>query len=126
MVLFRVPPCCLTDEHLMPRAQVTGGIEKLTAELGKESQQPEQGAVDLFDAEPDPGLKIKECSSGLPRDRVSNPREEGDCLRTAPWGCLSEQDSLQGSALHMLPWRSLLWWGIRTQTQLLSLPGALV
>lgn len=73
----KVPLCCLTDEHLMPRAQVTGGIEKLTAELGKESQQPEQGAVDLFDAEPDPGLKIKECSSGLPRDRVSNPREEG-------------------------------------------------
>ncbi|XP_032058452.1 protein DBF4 homolog B [Aythya fuligula] len=73
----KVPLCCLTDEHLMPRAQVTGGIEKLTAELGKESQQAEQGAVDLFDAEPDPGLKIKECSSGLPRDRVSNPREEG-------------------------------------------------
>ncbi|KAI6072524.1 Protein DBF4-like protein B isoform X3 [Aix galericulata] len=69
--------CCLTDEHLMPRAQVTGGIEKLTAELGKESQQPEQGAVDLFDAEPDPGLKIKECSSSLPRDRVSNSGEEG-------------------------------------------------
>lgn len=77
MVLFRVLLCYLTDEHLMPRAQVTGGIEKLTAELGKESQQPEQGAVDLFDAEPDPGLKIKECSSGLSRDRVSNPREEG-------------------------------------------------
>ncbi|XP_040392422.1 protein DBF4 homolog B isoform X2 [Cygnus olor] len=74
----KVPPSCLTDEHLMPRAQVTGGIEKLTAELGKESQQPEQGAVDLFvDAEPDPGLKTKECSSGLPRDRVSNPREAG-------------------------------------------------
>ncbi|XP_035203549.1 protein DBF4 homolog B isoform X2 [Oxyura jamaicensis] len=74
----KVPPSCLTDEHLMPRAQVTGGIEKLTAELGKESQQPEHGAADLFvDAEPDPGLKTKEWSPCLPRDNVSNPREAG-------------------------------------------------
>ncbi|XP_072741886.1 protein DBF4 homolog B isoform X2 [Ciconia boyciana] len=66
----------LTDECLVPQAQVTGGIEMLTAELGKERQQPEPGAVELLiDTEYDRGLKTKGCSPCLPRDRVSSPRE---------------------------------------------------
>ncbi|XP_067168291.1 protein DBF4 homolog B [Apteryx mantelli] len=66
----KVPQSCLTDEHLMPQAQVTRGNEMLTAELRKESQQ---APVELFiDAEADPGLKMKECSTHLPSNRVSN------------------------------------------------------
>ncbi|XP_075378801.1 protein DBF4 homolog B isoform X1 [Mycteria americana] len=66
----------LTDECLVPQAQVAGGIEMLTAELGKERQQPELGAVELLiDTEYDRGLKTKGCSPCLPRDRVSSPRE---------------------------------------------------
>ncbi|GAB0199331.1 protein DBF4 B [Grus japonensis] len=65
----KVPPSCQTDERLVPQAQVTGGIEMLTAELGKEKEQPEQGAVELLtDAEHDHGLKTKGCSPCLPRD----------------------------------------------------------
>ncbi|KAM9267305.1 protein DBF4 homolog B [Morus bassanus] len=72
----KVPQSCLTDEHLVPQAQVTGGIEMLTAELGKERQQPEQGSMELLtDMEHDCGLKTKGRSPCLPRDRVSNPRE---------------------------------------------------
>ncbi|KAM6333659.1 protein DBF4 homolog B isoform 2-T2 [Alca torda] len=72
---------CPTDERLVPQAPVTGGIEILTAELGKERQQPEHGAVEpLIDMERDHGLKTKECSPCLPRDGVSNPREGGGLL----------------------------------------------
>ncbi|KAM9215115.1 protein DBF4 homolog B [Leptosomus discolor] len=71
----KVPRSCLTDERLVPQAQVTGGIEMLTAELGKEREQPEQGAMELFlDTECDHGLKTKGRSPCLPRARVSNPR----------------------------------------------------
>uniref|UniRef100_A0A8C8AZE1 DBF4-type domain-containing protein n=1 Tax=Otus sunia TaxID=257818 RepID=A0A8C8AZE1_9STRI len=74
----KVPRSCLTDERLVPQAQVTGGIEMLTAELGKEREQPGQGAVELvIDTECDRGLKTKGCSPCLPRDRVSNPRGGG-------------------------------------------------
>ncbi|KAM8795302.1 protein DBF4 homolog B [Eudromia elegans] len=64
----KVPWSCLTDEHLMPRARVTRGNEMLTAELGRESQQ----APVVIDADTDPGLKMKECSAHLPRNRVRN------------------------------------------------------
>ncbi|KAM6114904.1 protein DBF4 homolog B isoform 2-T2 [Phoenicopterus ruber ruber] len=77
----KVPWSCLTDECLVPQAQATGGIEMLTAELGKERQQPQHGAVELsIDAERDHGLKTKGCSPCLPRERVSNPREGGRWL----------------------------------------------
>ncbi|XP_054080508.1 protein DBF4 homolog B isoform X1 [Rissa tridactyla] len=76
-----VPWSCLTDERLVPQAPVTGGIEILTAELGKERQQPEHGTVEpLIDTERDHGLKTKGCSPCLPRDGVSNPREGGGLL----------------------------------------------
>ncbi|PKU29689.1 hypothetical protein llap_20007 [Limosa lapponica baueri] len=76
-----VPRSCLTDERLVPQAQVTGGIEILTAELGKEQQQPEHGAVEpVIDTERDRGLKTKGCSPHWPRDRVSDPREGGGLL----------------------------------------------
>ncbi|XP_030364617.1 protein DBF4 homolog B isoform X2 [Strigops habroptila] len=72
----KVPRSCLTDEHLVPQAQVPGGIEMLTAELGKEREQPEW---ELFvDMEHDHGLKTKGGSSCLPRDRVSNPSKGGE------------------------------------------------
>ncbi|XP_075578959.1 protein DBF4 homolog B [Pelecanus crispus] len=74
----KVPQSCLTDERLVPQAQVTGGIEMLTAQLGKGREQPEQGAVELLiDTEHDRGLKTKRCSPCLLGDRVSNPREGG-------------------------------------------------
>ncbi|XP_052640919.1 protein DBF4 homolog B isoform X1 [Harpia harpyja] len=83
----KVPPSCLTDEHLVPQEQVTGGIEMLTAELGKQREQPEQGAVELLiDVEHDHGLKTKGCSPCLPRDRVSNPREEGGLSKNCSLG----------------------------------------
>ncbi|KAM6042155.1 protein DBF4 homolog B isoform 2-T2 [Chlamydotis macqueenii] len=77
----KVPPSCLTDEHLVPQAEVTGGVEMLTAELGKDRQQPEHRAVELLiDTERDHGLRTVGCSPCLPRDRVSNPREGGQVL----------------------------------------------
>ncbi|XP_014798152.1 PREDICTED: protein DBF4 homolog B isoform X1 [Calidris pugnax] len=73
------PRSCLTDERSVPRAQVTGGIEILTAELGKEWQRPEQGAVEpVIDVEHDCGLKTKGCSPCWLR--VSDPREGGGPL----------------------------------------------
>ncbi|XP_064492902.1 protein DBF4 homolog B isoform X2 [Pseudopipra pipra] len=73
----RVPQSCLADEHLVPQAHGTGGVEMLT-ELGKEREQPEQGAVELvMDMEQDHDLKIKGCSPCLPGDRVRDPREGG-------------------------------------------------
>ncbi|XP_051625666.1 protein DBF4 homolog B [Manacus candei] len=73
----RVPQSCLADEHLVPQAHGTGGVEMLT-ELGKEREQPEQGAVELvMDMEQDHDLKIKGCSTCLPGDRVRDTREGG-------------------------------------------------
>ncbi|KAM6238443.1 protein DBF4 homolog B isoform 2-T2 [Porphyrio hochstetteri] len=70
--------CCLMDEHLVPQARAPGGIEILTAELGKEKEQLEQGAGKLSIAEEhDGGLKTKECPPCPPVDRVSNPGGEG-------------------------------------------------
>ncbi|XP_075027269.1 protein DBF4 homolog B isoform X2 [Calonectris borealis] len=83
----KVPRSCLTDERLVPQAQVTGGIEMLTAELGKEKEQAEQGVVKLLiDTERDRGLKTKGCSPCLPRDRVSNPREGGGLSKNCSLG----------------------------------------
>lgn len=87
MVLLRVPRSCLTDECVVPQAQVTGGIEMLTAKLGKESQQPEQGAMELLiDSECDCGLKTKGCSPCLPRDRVSNTSKGGVLTKNCSLG----------------------------------------
>ncbi|KAM6295576.1 protein DBF4 homolog B [Aegotheles albertisi] len=73
----RVPWSCLTEEDLVPQAGAAGGMEMLTAELGRE--QPEQGAVEpLMDTEHERGLKTKEPSPCLPR--VSNPRGAGGVL----------------------------------------------
>ncbi|XP_059686579.1 protein DBF4 homolog B [Gavia stellata] len=83
----KVPQSCLTDEHLVPQAQVTGGTEMLTAELGKEREQPEQGAVKLLiDTERDCGLKTKGCSPCLPRDWVSNAGEGGGLSKNCSLG----------------------------------------
>lgn len=79
MVLLRVLRSCLTDEHLVPQAQVTGEIEMLTAELGKEREKPEQ---ELF---VEHSLKTKGGSCCLPRDRLSNP-SEGEGLKTCSVG----------------------------------------
>ncbi|XP_074782610.1 protein DBF4 homolog B isoform X2 [Athene noctua] len=74
----KVLQSCLTDERVVPQAQVTGGIEMLTADLGKEREQTGQGAVELVtDTECDRGLKTKGRSPCLPRDRVSNLRGGG-------------------------------------------------
>lgn len=82
MVPLRVPWACLADERAVPQAHSTGGIK-----LGKEGDQPEQGAVELVtDAELDHGLKTKECSPCLPRARVRDPRGGGG---------LSKHSSLQ-------------------------------
>ncbi|XP_065507268.1 protein DBF4 homolog B [Caloenas nicobarica] len=71
----KVPRSCLTDEHLVPQAQGTGGIEM----LGKERQQPEHGAVELFiDTEHDCGLKTEGRCPYLPGDRVGNPSAGGE------------------------------------------------
>uniref|UniRef100_A0A8B9Q0B3 DBF4 zinc finger B n=1 Tax=Apteryx owenii TaxID=8824 RepID=A0A8B9Q0B3_APTOW len=79
----KVPQSCLTDEHLMPQAQVTRGNEMLTAELRKESQQ---APVELFiDAEADPGLKMKECSSHLPSNRQGQSHHVPEPLSTPPF-----------------------------------------
>ncbi|XP_054252410.1 protein DBF4 homolog B [Indicator indicator] len=62
----RMPQSCLADEHLVPQAQVPGGFELLTAELGKEREQPEQAAVEvLIDLECDHSLETKSCSPCL-------------------------------------------------------------
>ncbi|XP_049656732.1 protein DBF4 homolog B isoform X2 [Accipiter gentilis] len=83
----KVPRSCLTDKRLVPQAQVTGGIEMLTAELGKQREQPEQGAVELLiDVERDHGLKTKGCSPCRPRDRASNPREGGGLSKNCSLG----------------------------------------
>ncbi|KAM6368766.1 protein DBF4 homolog B isoform 2-T2 [Pluvialis apricaria] len=83
----KVPWSCLTDERFVPQAQVTGGIEILTAELGKARQQPEHGAGGLLiDTERDCGLKTEGCSPCLPRDRDSDPREGGRLLENRSLG----------------------------------------
>ncbi|KAM6233521.1 protein DBF4 homolog B [Spheniscus humboldti] len=90
---------CLTDECLVPQAHVTGGTEMLTAELGKERQQPEQGAVELLiDTEHDRGQKTKGCSPCLPRDRVSNPREGGGLSKNCSLGLPAVEDTDSGLA----------------------------
>ncbi|XP_054032607.1 protein DBF4 homolog B [Dryobates pubescens] len=62
----RVPRSCLAEEHLVPQAQVLGRFEMLTAELGKEREQPEQAAVELLvDLECDHGLETRSCSPCL-------------------------------------------------------------
>lgn len=78
MVPLRVPWSCLADEHVVPRAHTTGRNKLLPAELGKEGEQPEQGAVELItDTELLHGLKTKECSPCLPRARVKDSRGGG-------------------------------------------------
>ncbi|XP_021233340.1 protein DBF4 homolog B isoform X2 [Numida meleagris] len=81
--LPRLPPSCLTDEHLMPGAQRAAGAEVLAAALGEERQQREQGAVELLRA--GPGPDTKECSC-LPRDGVSNPLEAEGLTGSCPLG----------------------------------------
>ncbi|XP_075631020.1 protein DBF4 homolog B isoform X1 [Balearica regulorum gibbericeps] len=119
----KAPPSCLTDERLVPQARVTGGIEMLTAELGKEKEQPGQGAVELLiDAEHDHGLKTKGCSPCLPRAGVSNPRAGGlskSCCLGLPAGaglprascaaCGTTEEPAVGDA--RLGWVPSLGWG---------------
>ncbi|KAM9255120.1 LOW QUALITY PROTEIN: protein DBF4 homolog B [Cariama cristata] len=82
----KVPRSCLTDELLVPQAQVTGGIEMLTT-AGKEREQPERGALKLLiDMERDHGLKTKGCSPCWPRDRVSDPRGGGGLSKNCSVG----------------------------------------
>ncbi|XP_074973164.1 protein DBF4 homolog B [Phalacrocorax aristotelis] len=97
-----VPQSCLPDERLVPQAQVTGGIEMLTAELGKERQQPEHGAVELLiGMEHDHGLKTKESSPCLPRDRISNPREGRGLSKSCSLGLpVGERPTRGACALH--------------------------
>ncbi|POI23716.1 hypothetical protein CIB84_012536, partial [Bambusicola thoracicus] len=83
-VVCLVPLSCLTDERLMPQAQRAAGAEVLTAVLGEERQQCEQGAVGLPSA--DPGPDTKGCSSCLPRDGVSNPTEAEGLTGGCPLG----------------------------------------
>ncbi|XP_068775408.1 protein DBF4 homolog B isoform X2 [Struthio camelus] len=103
----KVPCSCLTDEHLVPQAQVTRGNEMVTAELGKERQQ---APVELFtDAEADPGLKMKERSTHQPSNRVSNLREgrglSEKCFLGLPAGTgftrgvCAVQDTTEGSVV---------------------------
>lgn len=78
MVPLRVPWACLAEERAVPEAHSTGGIKLLPAELGKEGEKPEQGAVELVtDAELDHGLKTKGRSPCLPRDRLRDLRGGG-------------------------------------------------
>ncbi|CAM9808187.1 unnamed protein product [Bubo scandiacus] len=120
----KVPRSCLTDERLVPPAQVTGGIEMLTAELGKEREQPGQGAVKLvIDTERDRGLKTKGCSPRLPRDGVSNPRGGGglpeNCSLGLPVGAglargvCAAPGTAEESAVGSMGWGSApdLGWG---------------
>ncbi|XP_031456912.1 protein DBF4 homolog B isoform X2 [Phasianus colchicus] len=86
--LSRVPLPCLTDEHLMPRAQRAAGAEVLTAVLGEERRQCEQGAVGLLSA--DPGPDTKGCSSCLPRNGVGNPKEAEGLSGSCPSGLSAE------------------------------------
>ncbi|XP_056218223.1 protein DBF4 homolog B isoform X2 [Falco biarmicus] len=81
----KVPWSYLTDECLVPEAQVTGGIEMLTAELGNEREQPEQRAVELL-IDMERGLKTEGCSPCLPRDRASIPREGEGLSRSCSVG----------------------------------------
>ncbi|XP_065603771.1 protein DBF4 homolog B [Cyrtonyx montezumae] len=81
--LPRAPLSCLTDEHLMPRAQRAAGAEVLT-ELGEERQRREQGAVGLLSAGPLPNTE--ECSSCLPRDGISDPTEAEGLTGSCPSG----------------------------------------
>ncbi|XP_072212742.1 protein DBF4 homolog B isoform X2 [Excalfactoria chinensis] len=78
--LPRVLLSCLMDEHLMP--QRAAGAEVLTAVLGEERQQCEQGAVGLLSA--DPGPDIKGCSSCLPGDGASDPTEAEELTGSCP------------------------------------------
>ncbi|XP_053944654.1 protein DBF4 homolog B isoform X2 [Cuculus canorus] len=72
----------LTDERLVPRAQVTGGTEMLTA---NKRQRPEHSAGEvLIDMERDRGLKTKGCSPCLPR--VSKGRGGGRLLENSSAG----------------------------------------
>ncbi|XP_068068399.1 protein DBF4 homolog B isoform X1 [Anomalospiza imberbis] len=74
----KVPWSCLADERVVPQAHSTGGIKLLPAELGKEGEQPEQGAVELVTyTELDHGLKSQGHSPCLPRDRIRDPRGGG-------------------------------------------------
>ncbi|XP_030111894.4 protein DBF4 homolog B isoform X2 [Taeniopygia guttata] len=74
----KVPWSCLADERVVPQAHSTGGMQLLPAELGKEGEQPEQGAVELvMDTELDHGLKSQGHSPCLPRDRIRDPRGGG-------------------------------------------------
>lgn len=78
MVPLRVPWSCLADERVVPQAHSTGGMQLLPAELRKEGEQPEQGAVELvMDTELDHGLKSQGHSPCLPRDRIRDPRGGG-------------------------------------------------
>uniref|UniRef100_A0A8C9MZP9 DBF4B-CDC7 kinase regulatory subunit n=1 Tax=Serinus canaria TaxID=9135 RepID=A0A8C9MZP9_SERCA len=71
----KVPWSCLADERVVPQAHSTGGMKLLSAELGKEGEQPEQDAVELItDTELDHGLKTQGHSPCLPRDRVRDAR----------------------------------------------------
>ncbi|XP_066192751.1 protein DBF4 homolog B [Sylvia atricapilla] len=82
-----VPWACLAEERAVPQAHSTGGIKLLPTELGKEGEQPEQGAVELVThAELDHGLKTKGHPPCLPRDRLRDPRGGGS---------LSEHSSLR-------------------------------
>ncbi|XP_042692798.1 protein DBF4 homolog B isoform X1 [Centrocercus urophasianus] len=83
--LPRVPLPCLTDEHLMPRAQCAAGAEVLTSVLGEERQQREQ-AVGLLSADPSP----KGCSSCLPGNGVGDPTETEGLSGSRPSGLSAE------------------------------------
>ncbi|XP_071584474.1 protein DBF4 homolog B isoform X2 [Heliangelus exortis] len=86
----KVPWSCLADVCSLPQAQVSGGMEMLPAELGKERQQQEQWGL-LTDTQPDADLQ--------PRDRVRSPREEGGGLwESCPPGLSVGVGLLEGSA----------------------------
>lgn len=97
MVPLRVPGSCLADERGVPQAHSTGGVKLLPAELGKEGEQPEQGALELVtDTELDHGLKTKGCSPCLPRDRVRDPRGGGELLKHSSLGLPREAGLSRG------------------------------
>ncbi|KAM9368824.1 protein DBF4 homolog B [Phaethornis superciliosus] len=80
----KVPWSCLAGDSSGPQAEVTGGMEMLPAELGKERQQPEQSEL-LTDTQPDADLQ--------PRDRVRSPRKGG---RGLPVGVGLMEGSAEG------------------------------
>ncbi|XP_068852419.1 protein DBF4 homolog B [Aphelocoma coerulescens] len=93
----KVPGSCLADEHGVPQAHSTGRIKLLPAELGKEGEQPEPGALELvMDAELDHGLKTKGCSPCLPRDRVRDSRGGGQLLKHGSLGLPREAGLSRG------------------------------